>query len=277
MSRIRLLPVLVFGLIALLGIKVMSIVLEDRPDRRLAQLSTPGDSFARAIERARLGPNDDQLTTASVPPKADAQTKDKPVQAELPNATTAMESAERVRLRSEAEGVRLPPPATASAERVPPQSSAERDILERLKDRRTTIEARDRELEVRDQLLRQTERRLDERIGQLRTLEAQNESKAAPGDAKTRFRPLVVMYENMKPKEAARVFDRLEMPILLELVGHMNPRKLSEIVAVMDPIAAGRLTVAMARLAQEQPQQQSENRTPQTDTELPRLPVQPRR
>jgi flagellar motility protein MotE (MotC chaperone) len=277
MNRIRLLPVLVFALCSLLVIRVLSVAMDDRPDGRLAQLPTVGDNFARAIERARLGAPEDPITTASVPPKQDQAPKDKAPPGDLPKPTTAMEPAEKPKIRSEAEGVRLPPPPAALAERAAAPSPTERELLERLKDRRTTIEARDRELEVRDQLLRQTERRLDERIGHLRTLEAQNEAAGGKGDAKVRFRPLVVMYENMKPKEAARVFDRLELPILLELVGHMNPRKLSEIVAVMDPAAAGKLTVAMARQAQDQPIGDTVRPQSPGDTELQRLPTTNRR
>ncbi len=54
----------------------------------------------------------------------------------------------------------------------------------------------------------------------------------------------------MKPKEAARVFDRLDTRILMDLVAHMNPRKVSEILAVMEPSAAEKLTIALARQAQ---------------------------
>jgi flagellar motility protein MotE (MotC chaperone) len=55
------------------------------------------------------------------------------------------------------------------------------------------------------------------------------------------------MYESMGPKEAARIFDRLDSKTLVELVNQMNPRKVSEIMAKMQPEAAERLTVEMAR------------------------------
>lgn len=278
MNRVRLLPVLVFGLISLLSIKLMSLAFEDRPESRRAQLGSAGDSFARSIERARIGSNPDELlTTASVPPKdkKDADKKDGK-DGELPKPSTPIEAqsgTEKPKLKSEPEGVRLPPPGPTMAERGAASSPAEREILQKLRERRTDIEAQGRDLELRDQLLRQTERRLDERIGQLRTLESQNEAQANKNDPKARYKPLVIMYENMKPKEAARVFDRLDIKVLIDLVGHMNPRKVSEIVAVMDPSAAERLTVAMARIASQGMVQTSEA-PPQADTELPRLPVQ---
>jgi flagellar motility protein MotE (MotC chaperone) len=57
------------------------------------------------------------------------------------------------------------------------------------------------------------------------------------------------MYENMKPKDAAKVFDRLEMPVLIEIASHIAPRKMSDIMGLMQTDAAERLTVELARRA----------------------------
>ena len=57
------------------------------------------------------------------------------------------------------------------------------------------------------------------------------------------------MYENMKPKDAARIFDRLDMKILVDVSTQMNPRKMSDILAQMSPDAAERLTVRLANRA----------------------------
>ena len=57
------------------------------------------------------------------------------------------------------------------------------------------------------------------------------------------------MYEGMKPKDAAKVFDRLEMPVLFEIASQIAPRKMSDIMGLMSPEAAERLTVEMARRA----------------------------
>ena len=41
------------------------------------------------------------------------------------------------------------------------------------------------------------------------------------------------MYEGMKPKDAAKVFDRLEMPVLFEIASQIAPRKMSDILGLM--------------------------------------------
>ena len=57
------------------------------------------------------------------------------------------------------------------------------------------------------------------------------------------------MYEGMKPKDAAKVFDRLEMPVLIEIASQIAPRKMSDILGLMSTEAAERLTVELARRA----------------------------
>ena len=74
----------------------------------------------------------------------------------------------------------------------------------------------------------------------------QAEQKAAEAQ---RMKGLVTMYEGMKPKDAARVFDRLEMGVLIEIASQIAPRKMSDIMGLMSPEAAERLTVEMARRA----------------------------
>jgi flagellar motility protein MotE (MotC chaperone) len=53
----------------------------------------------------------------------------------------------------------------------------------------------------------------------------------------------------MKPKDAAKVFDRLEMSVLFEIASQIAPRKMSDILGLMAPEAAERLTIEMARRA----------------------------
>jgi len=66
-----------------------------------------------------------------------------------------------------------------------------------------------------------------------------------------RFKGLVTMYENMKPRDAAKIFDRLDSGVLLDVASKIEPRKMSDILALMSPDAAQHLTVELASQAQE--------------------------
>ena len=136
-------------------------------------------------------------------------------------------------------------------ETQPQISAAERAILERLQSRRQEIESRQREIDIRESLLKSAEKRIENKVEEMKAVESritatQAEQKAAEAQ---RMKGLVTMYEGMKPKDAARVFDRLEMGVLIEIASAIAPRKMSDILGLMSPEAAERLTVEMARRA----------------------------
>lgn len=136
-------------------------------------------------------------------------------------------------------------------EAQPQISASERAILERLQARRQEIESRQREIDIRESLLKSAEKRIESKVEEMKAVETrisatQSEQKAAESQ---RMKGLVTMYEGMKPKDAARVFDRLEMGVLIEIASAIAPRKMSDILGLMSPEAAEKLTVEMARRA----------------------------
>lgn len=145
----------------------------------------------------------------------------------------------------------LPPPPENVVYPDPnrPVSASERAVLESLQSRRQEIETRAREIDIRENLMKSAEKRIEGKIEEMKATEARvsvagqqkNEMEA------TRFKGLVTMYEGMKPKDAARVFDRLELSVLFEIASQIAPRKMSDIMGQMQPEAAERLTVEMAR------------------------------
>jgi flagellar motility protein MotE (MotC chaperone) len=132
-----------------------------------------------------------------------------------------------------------------------PVSPSERAILERLQSRRQELEARAREIDIRESLLKAAEKRIESRIEELKAVEsrisAATEQKSEADTA--RFKGIITMYEGMKPKDAAKVFDRLEMSVLFEIASQIAPRKMSDILGLMSAEAAERLTIEMARRA----------------------------
>jgi flagellar motility protein MotE (MotC chaperone) len=151
-----------------------------------------------------------------------------------------------------------PPPEVEKAEATPhtePQgqavSASERAILERLQARRQELEARAREIDIRESLLKAAEKRAEGRVEELKGIESRISTattQKAEAEA-ARFKGIITMYEGMKPKDAAKVFDRLEMPVLFEIASQIAPRKMADILGQMSPEVAERLTVEMARRA----------------------------
>jgi flagellar motility protein MotE (MotC chaperone) len=130
-------------------------------------------------------------------------------------------------------------------------STAERAILERLGERRQELDARARELELRENLIKAAEKRMDTRVGEAKEAETRAGTAAQKKEEleAARLKNLVTMYESMKAKDAAKIFDRLDLKILVEVSTQINPRKMSDILAQMTPEAAERLTVELATQA----------------------------
>jgi len=130
-------------------------------------------------------------------------------------------------------------------------SPGERAVLERLQERRQELDSRSRDLDMRENLLKAAEQRMDAKFSELKTMETRidhADTQRQQTDSE-HFKNIVAMYENMKAKDAARIFDRLDMKILVEVTTRLKPAKLAEIAGVMSPEAAERLTVELARRA----------------------------
>ncbi|MDH5189301.1 MAG: hypothetical protein OEW37_10145, partial [Rhodospirillaceae bacterium] len=72
--------------------------------------------------------------------------------------------------------------------------------------------------------------------------------KTYDGQQDAQLASLVKIYENMKPKDAARIFEEMEMDTLLMVTERMKERSLAPIMAKMDPIKAKEMTVELAKM-----------------------------
>jgi flagellar motility protein MotE (MotC chaperone) len=260
MDRHRLIPAVILGAVGLLALKAISwtvgsgvsfVPLADQVSPRTAVVHPDGSynpndfrGMVQMLARARepyiiTSPE----VTGSVPAK-DADKKDgkapdgkKPDGKVVEAASQPMPTGPNPKDRAS---------VMNQGERTP--STAERELIERLGERREQIDARQRELDMREKLLETAERKLDGRVGELKAVEDKLEGKKDDKDSgETQgLKKLVIMYENMKPKDAARVFDRLPSDVLVPMVLQMNPRKMSEVMASMSAEAAEKLTVALA-------------------------------
>lgn len=129
-------------------------------------------------------------------------------------------------------------------------TQAEIDLLQQLAERRERIENREQELDRRNAMLKAAETRIDQKIGELKTLQATIEGliKKYDEQQEKKVAGLVKIYENMKPKQAAKIFEELEMDVLLMVAERINSRKLAPIMAAMNAEKAREVTVELSRL-----------------------------
>ncbi|MCB1556427.1 MAG: flagellar protein FlbB [Alphaproteobacteria bacterium] len=148
-----------------------------------------------------------------------------------------------------------------AAERIPWQgpvdtdfshSGIQEELYKDLAARKTLLDERERSLETREALLEAAGREMDQKLRELTglrneigaLLEKQSEEEEA------RIASLVKIYEGMKAKDAARIFNTLDMDVLLRVMGRMSERKSAPILAAMNPDRARSVTILLAEQKQ---------------------------
>lgn len=127
-------------------------------------------------------------------------------------------------------------------------SQAEVQVLQALGTRRQELEARGEALETQDGLMLAAEQRLNERLAELRALETHvNDLLGQLDEAQEqRLASLVDVYQRMRAKDAAAVFDGLDDDVLVQVASRMRQANLAEVMGRMDPNRARALTQMLA-------------------------------
>lgn len=128
------------------------------------------------------------------------------------------------------------------------RSATERELLDDLADRRDALEAREQELSEREALQEIAERRIEEKMAELEDLREQirNLLGEVDGERERQLAGLVSIYENMRPGDAARIFDGLDMDVLIDVLDGMAQRRSAPIIANMQPERARAVTRELA-------------------------------
>jgi flagellar motility protein MotE (MotC chaperone) len=136
------------------------------------------------------------------------------------------------------------------APQPPPVSDAERSLLLDLRHRRDMLDTRDRAQEQRDAVMAAAETKLAARVAELNALQAKLEALEAARQShdNANWISLVHIYETMKPRDAATIFDALDMQVLLGVLDRMSERKAAPILAAMQPERARLATQMLAEL-----------------------------
>ena len=102
---------------------------------------------------------------------------------------------------------------------------------------------------MREKVLSATEQRVDENIAELKRLQASVEKLIGQFDEReeARIKSLVTIYEKMRPKDAARIFNELDMITSLSVLERMREGKAAAIIARMSAEKAMAVTNGLAK------------------------------
>lgn len=140
-----------------------------------------------------------------------------------------------------------PTPAPAAAA---PVSAAERGLLQDLRARRAELDGREAALTAREAVLDAAEKKLSARVEELGALQARLQQLDAERKQRdeANWQGLVKLYEAMKPRDAATIFNGLDMPVLLQVLDRMKERKAAPVLAAMQPDRARDATAQLAQM-----------------------------
>ncbi len=243
-QRVRILPLLV--IVAMLSFAV-----------RLGEFATGlaggGVAFAQEEVNEPVPPMPDKnaaaAKTEAKPEEKSAEDKaqaeEKPAAAEGDDATTEAAPTEA----KPAESAEPTPEWRDASETEYEHSEVRAELFRDLSKRREQIAEQEKALSAREALLLAAERELDAKLRELTALRTEIEGllKQQTDEEKARIASLVLVYENMKAKDAARVFNTLDMDVLLEVMSAMSERKIAPIMAEMNPERARAVTVLLSQ------------------------------
>lgn len=239
MGNVRVLPLLVFAGVCLFVLKAMGLFLSGGYVFTGTAPASAQNTQADAAQKKPAGKQDKVPQKQESRPEAQQEAAKKKV---TPDKSKAAGKAPVESQKAPAESQKAmsgPPGGTTKAELA---------ILEGLGDRRKVLDQRERALGLRENLLKAAEKRVEARINKLKAIESRIEGVLKKHDVRrnAQYERLVKMYSGMKPKDAARIFDRLDLNVLVDLVSQMKPRVMSAILAAMTSSAAERLTLEIA-------------------------------
>ncbi|MBQ8677979.1 MAG: hypothetical protein IJ529_05885 [Alphaproteobacteria bacterium] len=138
-------------------------------------------------------------------------------------------------------------PSPQAAERLPVFSDSEIQILQELAERREALDVRAQEIDKRTVQLQVAEEEIDKKLTQLKEYE-QRLSKLInqySAQEKENINSLVKLYSSMKPKDAARIFNTMNLDISVAILKGMKPSASSAILSQMDSEKAQAITAVL--------------------------------
>lgn len=218
----RILPLVIIAAVCLLGVRIQ-VVVSDYAARNPGMFV----GFERATALAQGQPAKPEAAKPEAEPEEPAGDK-------AAEGGEGEEAAEK--------------PADPTTLKPSELTKSEIDTLQRLAERRQVIEQRERELQQKESLVKAAEQRLDQKIVQMQEIEKQLQGLVQQYDAKKKaeIEQLVKIYTAMKPKDAARIFDDLDMNILVAVATSMKESKVAPILSLMRADKARQLTEEMS-------------------------------
>lgn len=231
-SQFRILPILI--IVAMLAFAV-----------RLAEVYT-GISHLSGIAFAEESPK-----KPSEPPEAEKKAEEEVVAKEEKKSdedskgdNSKIEKAEA----EKSEDLGSPPEWRDASDSDTDVGSIKMELLKEVSEKSKKLDELEKSLNVREALLKAASQELERKYQELEKLKKEIEGllEQQGEEENQRITSLVKIYEGMKPVDAARIFDTLDLDVLVSVLSRMSERKISPILAAMSAERAKTVTIMLA-------------------------------
>jgi len=231
MRILRIIPATIIIAVLLLVVKVVGMV-RDTEDLFIGAVEAQQNEKPSNVSTEKPAVAPDQQASAK---KIDGKAEEKPT--EKPAECGEKKASENPNVSKELD--------TTADHRY---TAVEVDLLQNLSKRREELDRWEANIQIKEATLDATQKRIDDKISQIEAMKKQVSELLEKYNTQedTKIKSLVKIYENMKPVDAARIFDEVEMPILLLVIDAMAEKKASPILAAMSSKNAKQLTVELA-------------------------------
>ncbi len=228
---IRILPLLIVLLTMLVGYKILDAI-QILPDSFSTKQSIANEGAAKKEEHTEA-------------PKEEAPKSESKNLSKESGENEAKHSAEKKEEKPEPKYSTERPENTYQGVTY---SETEIGLLKELAKRRDTLDARENDISLKENTLNVLDKSIEDKLQNMQKIQDQMKVIISQYEAKEdeKIATLVKVYESMKPQDAAKIFDQLEMPILIEVSVHMKEAKFAQILAKMDAKKAKDLTMEIA-------------------------------
>jgi len=145
-------------------------------------------------------------------------------------------------------------PSVAAAEQMTLQeevdtlSNSSKDALQ-LRRQHQALQAKEKELEQREALVGQAEKRAQDKIAELLQLEARIQAMLAEEESikNKKIKRLTAVYEGMKAERAAPVIAQMDLDIVVRIFSRMSEKQVGKILSYLKPKQAVVISQALTR------------------------------
>ena len=241
--KMRLLPLIIVAYIVIAMTKIGSLItgFTETKSPEMSIISELNPKIAVANEKHEAKPPKDAEHQSGAKEKSDEHGGKDAKKPEDP-----WKKHERVFDRDSAKISNIRPQDTSNLQKE--CSDVEIDLLRTLSKRREELDVWAKDAQNKENVLKAAELKIDNKLSELKALkeEVTNLLNEYNDKENIKIKSLVKIYESMKPKDAAQIFERLDMPVLLQVIDHMKEVKVAPILANVNPQRAKEITIEFA-------------------------------